>query len=241
MHETSVGGSESFSLEDGISVQLNTSTQLIALASHSPQALKLRSGEVFLRVTRGPIDVTVGNLRINTAAASFGVRAYGSGDIDVMVLDGAVVVHYPAIETPHPSRNERPAAWPLSAGHLTSVRGNHVHTENAGEPYIERKLAWRNHTLAFLNEPIGNIVEEFNRYGRVQLLVQDPFIRELRVGGLFAPTDPAAFAAAVSELFTLEVETEQTRSGPVIRLLQTPKTSHTAPTADVPVPASLEP
>jgi transmembrane sensor len=75
----------------------------------------------------------------------------------------------------------------------THTRIRHVSPQD-----IERKLSWTDGTLSFSGETLAEAAAEFNRYNVRQMVIVDPAIRDLRVGGIFATTDPEAFAVALT-------------------------------------------
>jgi transmembrane sensor len=220
-HQTEVGGTEKFTLPGGTLIQLNTDSQLLTTPDDSQRRMTLRRGEAFFNVGGNPIEVSVDQLLISAFRASFSVRAYDQDRIDVAVLDGSVLITCFDTESAQPSVH-RPSQKIVSTGQLASLLSGRLSTETVGLAAVARKLAWREQKLEFLDETLGSIADEFNRYGRTRLAVEDPQIRSLHVGGLFTSTDPGAFATSVGSLLTLEVRSERTGSGRVIRLMRGP-------------------
>ena len=50
---------------------------------------------------------------------------------------------------------------------------------------IERKFSWRQGMLAFDDEPLSDVIEEVSRYTSSKIIIGDPNIRTLRVGGYY--------------------------------------------------------
>jgi transmembrane sensor len=97
---------------------------------------------------------------------------------------------------------ERSAVLPasvstLSAGETVTISAKRVHVEKVAEADVTRKLSWTEGRLWFDRETLSNVVAEFNRYNRRQLVIADPAIADLRIGGGFEATDPESFVAAL--------------------------------------------
>jgi transmembrane sensor len=208
-YQTKAGASSEVVLCDQTRLQLNTSTQLLASCPEQHPAITLASGEVFIRARNAPIEIKVKRCLIRASYASLDVRAYDKGNFEVLMLEGSA-----RLECSSPQRSIEQ----LSAGQAISVRSGIISVSALDYLQIELKLAWREHRLEFMNETLGAIVDDLNRYNQTKLTVADPAIRAHRIGGMFAPNDPEEFAATVSLLLGIAVERELTASGAVIRL-----------------------
>ena len=58
------------------------------------------------------------------------------------------------------------------------------------------KLFWRG-KLIFVDRPLGDVIDELNRYHRGRLQIIDPAIRSHRVSGVFSTGDPLAVVDAL--------------------------------------------
>jgi transmembrane sensor len=54
---------------------------------------------------------------------------------------------------------------------------------------VERLLQWRRGQLVFSGQPLSQVVEEFNRYNRTQLVIADDAIAGVKIAGSFRTTD----------------------------------------------------
>ena len=93
----------------------------------------------------------------------------------------------------------------LSAGDdaLLDARGA-TQTARIGESDIERRLAWTRGQIWLSQSTLADAIAEFNRYNNRQLVLGDPTLATLRVGGSFTATDPTAFLAALERIFGIE-------------------------------------
>ena len=89
----------------------------------------------------------------------------------------------------------------LAAGTQGVFSAGRSFTQQASPDEIERLLAWRNGNIVLGGETVEQAAQEFNRYNRQQLVVADPRIAGLRLGGYFRTDDPAGFAKALARSF----------------------------------------
>jgi transmembrane sensor len=71
---------------------------------------------------------------------------------------------------------------------------------------LERKLAWRQGMLAFADEPLGQVLEEINRYTQVSIEVTDPTLRDLPVAGRLRIDDVDSMLQALQLMADVRVE-----------------------------------
>jgi transmembrane sensor len=60
--------------------------------------------------------------------------------------------------------------------------------------------AWLHRKITFQGRPLGEVVDEFNRYARVPVEIDDPTLRALRVSGSFDAYDMDTFLAFLESL-----------------------------------------
>ncbi len=228
-YETGVGGNKQIALADGVVVQLNTNSKLRTLNTGAGCGVTVDRGEAFFRVGRHPLRVNVDILSVSGADTSFSIHDYGGGNVDIMALDGRAQID---VEPDKPSGwlpSARRVLRTVSAGQILMVRAGKVSLHTVGRSSIERKLMWRYGMLEFVNETIENIVAEFNRYGRIRLVVDDDSVRHLRVGGRFSVFDPDTFVVTASRVFELRMQEDQTASGVVVRLGRMSRAARASP------------
>jgi transmembrane sensor len=72
-------------------------------------------------------------------------------------------------------------------------------------------VAWLRRQIEFEDEPLGEVAAEFNRYGRLELEIDDESIRALRISGIFDAYDTDSFAAFLETLHGVVVQRAPTR------------------------------
>jgi transmembrane sensor len=71
---------------------------------------------------------------------------------------------------------------------------------------IRRELDWQAPRLQFNETSLADAVAEFNRLNRHQLVIADPVLNALRIGGTFRPDNVEGFVRLLAT--TLEVRAE---------------------------------
>jgi transmembrane sensor len=69
--------------------------------------------------------------------------------------------------------------------------------------------AWVQKRLIFDETPLRDVAEEFNRYSRRPLSIDDPELQTLRISGVYSSTDPASlinFLRSQSSMQVIETE-----------------------------------
>jgi ferric-dicitrate binding protein FerR (iron transport regulator) len=72
---------------------------------------------------------------------------------------------------------------------------------------LDRRTAWTDGWLWFTDEPLPQALTEFNRYHRRQLVLVDPRLTALRIGGRFRSSDVDSFVASLERSFDVQATT----------------------------------
>ena len=194
---------------------------------------RLDRGEALFKVAHEasrPFDVEAAGTTVRAVGTEFSVRlrepgekAFGRKDVEVLVKEGRVAIDPPKREL------ERAAALPasvstLSAGETVTISANRVHVEKVADTDMDRKLSWTEGRLWFERQRLADVVAEFNRYNRRQMVIADPAIADIRIGGGFEATDPESFVAALERTFGIRAFPSPSSGGgdpDVIRLVGT--------------------
>lgn len=196
-------------LADGSIVELNQDGRIENAFSTAERRVRLARGEAYFSVAKDfarPFIVEIDGVAVRAVGTAFNVRRV-AGAVEVLVTEGAVQVE----QSPSPgSMNQPPpAATPLAAGERVMMKT----TGSAETPAvvaaspreIERALAWQGVRLAFEELPLSEVVAEFNLRNRRQLVISDPAVAGLRVGGTFRADNVEAFARLLELSFGVTV------------------------------------
>jgi len=202
VHATEVGGHTIVPLADGSRIELNTDSRVRAVIDEEKRLVWLEKGEAFFDVAHDgrPFVVRAGDRRIVVLGTKFSVRRDGR-KVLVSVLEGRVRVE---------PLGQAPGAPPVlvTGGDrvIAEARSTLVATRSADR--VAADLAWRRGLLIFDQTSLRDAAVEFNRYNRRKIVITDPKVAEIRIGGSFDAENLDAFARLLNDGFDLTVEAE---------------------------------
>jgi transmembrane sensor len=196
--ETPVGVSRQVALEDGSAVTLNTDTLVSVTFAPGHRDLVLTRGEAHFRVAHdanSPFRVRVGSRLVEAVGTAFSVRLRSAGQLEVMVTEGTVrVAGQDAGVSGSPQL--------VTAQHLLQVDGDgSLHLHDVEPVEMDIRLAWQRGMLIFQGEALPAVLAEFDRYTSQRLVIADPRLHGVRVGGYFRAGDVDALLIALRENF----------------------------------------
>lgn len=198
---TGVGGIKEISLEDGTTATLGSGSELQVTLSRHLRQINLEQGEAYFDVAHDAareFEVRARGQRIVAVGTRFSVR-HDADELRVVVTEGVVRLE-PA---------EREAASPklLTGGMIATVRiGGEIDLQELSVDRAEELLSWRDGFLVFRNTPLSEAVAEFNRYNSRKLVIADPAIAEVPIGGNFRWTNTDAFVRLLEQGFDVRAE-----------------------------------
>jgi transmembrane sensor len=230
VYETEFGGFQRIALADGSTAMLNTDSRIRARMSSGRREIVLDRGEALFTVahdTSRPFDVTAGDTVVRAVGTAFSVRLTDQKQVDVIVAEGRVAIDPPddSLDSKLPQPLALPTLSTLAAGETVSVKAHRrLKVQKIADEDVSRKLAWTQGRIWFDRVSLAEAVAEFNRYNRRQIVIDDPTIAGMHIGGTFEATDLDSFVAAL-ETFGIRVETTRSKaddpSSEVIRLTGT--------------------
>ncbi len=205
-YATEVGARESVALADGSRVILNTRTRGRAVVNDRRRHFWLEEGEAYFEVAhdpKRPFVITAGDDTITVLGTRFSVR-HVDGRTEVTVVEGRVRVDLAR-------SGGAPAAPVVVTGNESVIaeRGS-VLVIGRTEGQVASELSWRQGQISFDQKTLGEIALEFNRYNRVQLVVEGE-AANLRLSGNFDTGNVEAFARLAHEGLGLRVERDGDR------------------------------
>lgn len=203
---TPVGGLNTVPLADGSQVVLNTDSRIRVSLSESERRVELDRGEAFFDVARDthrPFVVHAGDRRIVVLGTKFSVRR-DVDDLQVIVTEGRV-----RLESGKAGSAEPPTQ--LDAGAVARTAKAAVIVEKRPPPDVTRLLSWRSGYVIFRDTELSRAVAEFNRYSAKKIVIEDPSIADIRIGGNFRTNNAEAFLWLVQTGFPVKVEEKDGR------------------------------
>jgi len=198
---TLVGANLTVPLPDGSEAQLNTASAIRAEVSGRHRWIWLDRGEVYFSVAPDPSKpfvIHAGARRITVLGTRFAVRRDGQ-KVTVSVVDGRVRLDGDGPASGVGSVTVEKGGIAVADGGTTLLAAQSVES-------IERRLTWRQGMLNFDQSTLGEVAAEFNRYNRRQLVVSDPTIAAMRIGGSFQTTNVDAFIRLLRDAYGLRGE-----------------------------------
>ncbi len=219
-YSTPIGGLDTVPLADGSRITLNTDTRIRVELSDTERRIELDKGEAFFEVAKDPARafvVQVNDKRVTAVGTRFSVRRVGdgarAGEIEVVVTEGRVKLEQgpPAFV---PGSKAGPAvgsATALDAGAVARTSRTEVLVRQGLAPEAEQLLSWRTGFLVFEATTLADAVAEFNRYSTRKIVVADPSIAALRIGGNFRSSNTDAFLWLLQNGFPVDVQYHDNR------------------------------
>lgn len=209
---TAVGEQRTVALDDGSSIRMNTGTSLTVAYTSDARRIRLIQGEAFFEVAHDParpfsVDSTAGSVR--ALGTSFATRLKDRQVLEVTVAEGVVEVLPPEVSpgpptaVPVPARPE-PLQIPAGSRAVYSGMQQTVEAVTAGE--LARRLSWRDGMIVFAGEPLRVVLDDVNRYTDVDIVISDPSIEDLPIGGYFRVGEVDALLESLEVVFGLRVQ-----------------------------------
>ena len=227
VYSSEVGEIRQIPLADGTRVTLNTNSVLQVEYGRESRLVTLERGEAFFEVAkdaRRPFIVVGSSAQVRAVGTAYDVRLGAEdGEMRIRVASGRV-----AVEPPPSQRNVGIRAISRLIG-LESARGAYLNVNQEAEVRVgkdgpdkgeiqvsirdmspavfERSLMWREGMLSLEGVTLADAAAEFSLYSPQKILIQGTLANE-HVSGLFAVSDPAAFAHAVALSLKAKIRTE---------------------------------
>lgn len=210
---TAVGQQRSVTLADGSAVDLNTNSIVETRFTRSERAVHLRKGEALFTVAKDPARpfvVIAGSTRVRAIGTVFNVRMHDPGRVEVIVTEGRVEVVQGGAGADVDPDGSTPAPGRVTRSEL--ARGQRFQPEAVSpvdtlpDAMVASALAWREGAIVFDGVPLSKAIEELNRYTDARLVVVDPEIQGMRVGGRFRTSDVDGFIDALTRAFPITTE-----------------------------------
>lgn len=191
-YRTTVGQERAITLADGSTVHLNTDSTVEVSMLASERLVRLLKGEARFDVrqdAKRPFVVQAGDTRLRAIGTAFNVRLR-TELTELTVIRGKVSVS---------DGDTQPCL--VVAGVSAAIRGGTVAVTPLNPGQIAQRTAWESGAIEFNGETLAQAIDEFNRYRRTPLVIGDPQLASLRVGGTFKATSSSAFVGALAQSF----------------------------------------
>ena len=195
----------------GSIMQMDTATRTTARLFRDHREVVLEDGQAMFTVhpdKQRPFHVLTGNMRITVVGTRFSVRHTQSGleagQTVVAVEQGHVRVARDTgvARTPAPDSGDAPLE--LTAGQMVvaDASGHLGPVKNIAPSAVAN---WREERLSFDQTPLAEAIAEFERYVHTGLVVHDPAVAALPVGGSYSLKEFQRFAESLPKVLPVRL------------------------------------
>jgi transmembrane sensor len=210
-YQTAHGEQRVAQLPDGSEVHLNTDSSVVVRYTRKERVLDLARGQAFFTVANEDgrrFRVAAGDAQVLAVGTQFDVYRALDGTV-VTVVEGTVGVLVG--ELPPPDMGELPVnATLVQAGYQLRVDAEGVSAQPTPVD-VRQAVAWQQRKIAFEQRPLGEVADEFNRYGSIPIEIDDAALRALPISGVFDADDVDSFVAFLQTLDGVRVERTDAR------------------------------
>jgi transmembrane sensor len=171
----------------------------------------LLRGEAVFEVARDPqrpFQVYAGSGRVEALGTSFLVKALDRR-LELTVTEGRVRLDKLSYEEVSAIVNLDSELYE----HVFVDQGQQVVMDRGIEPAvmldksaIAKQTAWIDGNHIFQNDSLNYIAQELSRHSRRTIIISDPVLGEMKMGGVFKLGEIDAFISALKVLFNVEVD-----------------------------------
>lgn len=201
-HRTATGHVDTVPLADGSHTTLASDSRIDVRLSRRERRIDLQQGEAFFDAAKDPARpfvVEAGGRRVVAVGTRFSVRRDGP-DLRVVVTEGTVRLESDAIDgTPQP-------AALLPAGSVALARREGVLVRSVPLAEAEQLVDWRSGLLVFRDATLAEAAAEFNRYNVRKIVIADPSVADLRIGGSFRWENAEGFVRLLEQGFPVRAD-----------------------------------
>lgn len=193
------GERKTVALPDGSTLILNTASQVSVAFDKGLRLIRLFEGEALFDVAHDPsrpFVVSVNSTRFRAIGTAFNVRLRRE-IVELTVTDGIVGVR----DGDHDDTGGHGAQ--VVAGRGAVVRKGTIAVTPLDRMALDQRVAWRDGVITLDGDTIEQAVDEFNRYRDHPMVIGDPRIGSLRVGGRFEVRESERFLAALQRSFPI--------------------------------------
>ncbi|WP_294203016.1 DUF4880 domain-containing protein [uncultured Sphingomonas sp.] len=185
---TQIGERATVTAGPGLSLKLNTDS-CVYWKDGAPDRLWLEQGEVAIQLgSPHRLELIAPDGRFELAPGLYNARLRPTG-CELAVLQGQIF-------DGAKRQLERGEVAVATAGQWT------VHSRDGSD--MARVTAWQRDTLVLNGESLDYALAEMNRYLTNKIVIGDPALSRLRIGGTFATTNPQEFLQALHSSFGVQ-------------------------------------
>jgi transmembrane sensor len=202
-YQTAHGEQIAAQLPDGSELHLNTDSAVTVRYTRSERVIEIARGQALFTVARDDrrrFRVAAGDAQVLAVGTRFDTYRRPDATI-VTVVEGSVAV----LAGQPPPGGIPPDALRVNAGYQVRVDAGGVWAQPIPVD-VQQTEAWLQGKIAFDRRPLGEVADEFNRYGSIPIEIDDAALRALPITGVFDAHDVDSFVAFLQTLDGVRVE-----------------------------------
>lgn len=203
LYRTKLGERRNILLADGSRIHLNTASTVEVSLRKDSRHIHLVRGEALFEVAHDPSRpflVDAGAAKLRAVGTAFNVRIR-EAVVELTVTEGVVAV------AENTAAVRRTDARHVAAGDGAVIRSGAVAPTALNPDLLRQRVAWQDGVIELDGETLSQAVDEFNRYRARPIIVGDPRLANLRVGGRFEVDEASKFLIAVEGSFPIQAIT----------------------------------
>lgn len=213
--KTAKGEQQTHSLKDGSVITLNTDSYIEVDFTEGQRNIRLLKGEALFSVAhdeRRPFLVFANDGIVRAVGTEFSVHVTDIR-MEVIVSEGSVELSTlkptqptQSLTTVFPRETKVASLGVIKAGHTAHVEDSTASIVNVSDEKIDAELSWRVGRLDFTGEGLEEAINEYTRYSDLRILIKDPKLKDIRVGGSFPTGEPDLFLTSLELNFGIKVD-----------------------------------
>lgn len=207
-------------LPDGSELSLDSDTQVQIALYRDRREVHLTEGQAMFSVANDatrPFKVVAGSALITVVGTKFSVRyvtrGTSAGEVNVEVEEGHVKVV-----------NTTPEDTGKANGSADLLAGQVVHLSPSGTLSEVTSIApsniapWRKGFIRFASIPLAEALQEMERYGPTNLVIRNPDVAALPIGGSYRIDNPAAFARVLPQILPVRLVRQDNGKTEIVKI-----------------------
>jgi transmembrane sensor len=206
LYTTEVGEQRVLTLDDGSIVRLNSRSKVRVQLTPEERHIELLEGQAHFQVAKDaarPFTVRTDDITARAVGTQFDVYRRKTGTT-VTVIEGRVAVEKGNASADSGAGAQRKGEVLLAAGEqLTASLAGAVHL--LPQANIAAATGWLQQELIFTGEPLKDVIDEFNRYTRRTIVLDDPTLADHKINAAFNTTNPQSLLLFLSHMDGVQI------------------------------------
>jgi len=211
-YKTGHGEQRTWILPDRSVLHLNSGSAVRVAYSPAERVVEVLYGQGMFQVVHEAhrrFRVSAGDAVVIAIGTEFDVNR-SSHDTVVTVIAGTVAVFTSEVPALSVAAELPDHALRLSMGERVRVDGSIVPLRVTAVS-VDQASAWLRGQIVFERRPLADLVDEFNRYGRIPIEIDDATLRAIPVSGIFNAYDTDSFVAFLRTIDGVVIEADGER------------------------------